>query len=104
MHGLFVREVLKRQRDSIRSLNAQAMPLISYGQERQEMLQQIAGYGSFPGARGCCYNNQHLYYLNSFYRSPKPVEPFVNILISTVDLINVLNDTFALRAHGSDQK
>jgi hypothetical protein len=39
MHGLFVREVLKRQRDSIRGLNGQAIPLIRCGQVRQEMLQ-----------------------------------------------------------------
>jgi hypothetical protein len=39
MHRLFVREVLKRQRDSMRGLNAQAIPLIRCGQVRQEMLQ-----------------------------------------------------------------
>ena len=39
MHGLFVREVLKRQRDSIQGLNAQAIPLIHRGQVRQKMLQ-----------------------------------------------------------------
>jgi hypothetical protein len=39
MHGLFVREVLKRQRDSIRGLNARAIPLIYRGQARQKLLQ-----------------------------------------------------------------
>jgi hypothetical protein len=29
MHGLFVREVLKRQRDSIPGLNAEAIPRVS---------------------------------------------------------------------------
>jgi hypothetical protein len=43
MHGLFVRAVLKRQRDSIRGLIAQAIPQLYCGQARQKMLQNPKG-------------------------------------------------------------
>ena len=39
MHGLFVREVLKRQRDSSRDLDVQAIPRVYRGQVPQKMLQ-----------------------------------------------------------------
>src|SRR5450432_1095679 len=68
------------------------------------MMQQVPGDGSFSCTGRCRYNNQHRKCLNSFNRSAEAVEPFVNILITAIDLVDILNNTFPLRAHGGDEQ